>query len=236
LINEELKGDDHKPTHLIRLTLKNDYQGLAMASDGQITASVKYFKANPDDVGAIVFETVCCAQNYGSGGKSTWLAQVIAEHTWLANRGANWQAWLPESSTPGLLPWDATQFSAVLKAFGAYFASSTEGKGRDSKWLVEGIADYVRFFKYEPGKLQPLDPDRARYNKHSQDTAAFLAYLTQAYDKDIVRKLNQIVQKGKYRDEAFQALTGRTIRELGEEWRASLRRDRKLAAAPAAPG
>ena len=30
------------------------------------------------------------------------------------------------------------------------------GGGRNPGWLVEGVADYVRFFKYEPGKLRKL--------------------------------------------------------------------------------
>ena len=51
---------------------------------------MKYFKANPDDIGAMVHETVHCVQLYRGRGN------------------------------PG--------------------------------WLVEGVADYVRFFKYEPGK------------------------------------------------------------------------------------
>ena len=29
-------------------------------------------------------------------------------------------------------------------------------------WLVEGIADYIRFFKYEPGKLGRINPHDAR--------------------------------------------------------------------------
>lgn len=89
-------------------------------------------------------------------------------------------------------------------------------------WLVEGIADYIRFFKYEPGKLGRISPQHARYDGSYRVTAAFLAYLTEKYDKLIVRKLNTMMREGEYKEEIFQKLTGKTLEQLGEEWRASL--------------
>ena len=57
-------------------------------------------------------------------------------------------------------------------------------------WLVEGIADYVRFWKYEPGKAGRLTPERARYDGSYRVTAAFLAYVSDKYDPKLVTKLN----------------------------------------------
>src|SRR5258707_7183427 len=91
-------------------------------------------------------------------------------------------------------------------------------------WLVEGIADYVRFFKYEPGKLGRINPDRAHYNSSYRVTAAFLAYLTEKYDREIVRKLNKMLREGDYKEEAFKQLTKKTVQELDEEWRGTLKR------------
>jgi hypothetical protein len=91
-------------------------------------------------------------------------------------------------------------------------------------WLVEGVADYVRFFKYEPGKIGRINPDRAHYNGSYRVTAAFLAYLTEKYDRDIVRKLNKAMREGEYKDELFRSLTKKSLPELDEEWRATLRR------------
>jgi Peptidase of plants and bacteria/F5/8 type C domain len=91
-------------------------------------------------------------------------------------------------------------------------------------WLVEGVSDYVRFFKYEPGKLGRIDPGRAHYNGSYRTTAAFLAYLTEKYDKQIVLKLNAMMREGKYTKDAFKQLTGKTENELDDEWRATLRR------------
>jgi hypothetical protein len=89
-------------------------------------------------------------------------------------------------------------------------------------WLVEGIADYIRFFEYEPGKLGRIDAARARYNGSYRVTAAFLAYLTAKYDKKIVNKLNKMMREGEYKEEAFKQLTGKSIQQLDQEWRASL--------------
>jgi hypothetical protein len=90
-------------------------------------------------------------------------------------------------------------------------------------WLVEGVADYVRFFKFEPANLGRIDPRRAHYNSGYRVSAAFLAYLTDTYDKQLVRKLNTLMREGRYHDEAFQELTGKSLQVLDDEWRATLR-------------
>jgi len=89
-------------------------------------------------------------------------------------------------------------------------------------WLVEGVADYVRFFKFEPGNLGRIDAQRAHYNSSYRVSAAFLAYVTEKYDKELVLKLNKLMRDGNYRDDVFKELTGKTLEELDEEWRATL--------------
>lgn len=160
MICEELRADGFKPLTVIRMTLKKDYRGVAAAGGGRITGSVKYFTDHPDDVGAMVHETVHCVQLYRSRGN------------------------------PG--------------------------------WLVEGVADYIRFFKYEAVKPKPLPPERAKYDGSYRVSAAFLAFVAEKYDKDIVRELNQKMQDGKYTIEVWKELTGKTLEELGQAWRASL--------------
>ena len=162
MINEELKSDGYRPPHFIKLTLKSDYKGVAETAGDRITGSVKFFKAHPDDLGAMIHETVHVVQHY-------------------------------------------------------------RGRRNNPSWLVEGVADYVRFFKYEPGNLGRIDPDRAHYNRSYRVTAAFLAYLAETYDPQIVRKLNTIMREGHYRTEVFQELTGKTVEELDAQWRATLR-------------
>lgn len=94
---------------------------------------------------------------------------------------------------------------------------------RNPSWLVEGVADYVRFFKFEPGNLGAIDPERARHDGSYRVSAAFLAYLAEKYDQEIVRKLNQRMRDGQYEESAFQELAGKSLAELGAEWRASLK-------------
>src|ERR1700722_11403379 len=57
-------------------------------------------------------------------------------------------------------------------------------KGRGNPgWLVEGVADYVRFFKYElPGKVGRLNVEQAKYDGSYRITASFLNYVTMRYD------------------------------------------------------
>jgi hypothetical protein len=162
MICDELRSDGFKPRTTITMTLKKDYKGVAEASGGRIKGSVTYFKDHPDDLGAMVHETVHCVQNYRT------------------------------RNAPG--------------------------------WLVEGIADYVRFFKYEPGKIGRLDTERARYDGSYRVSAAFLASVAEKYDKDLVRKLNQALREGEYREEVWKTLTKKSLAELGEEWKGALKR------------
>jgi hypothetical protein len=91
-------------------------------------------------------------------------------------------------------------------------------------WLVDGIADYVRFFRWRTGELGHINPDRAHYYGSYRITASFLNYLADHYDPDIVRKLNQACREGHYRESIFQELTGKPVAVLGKEWHATLPR------------
>ena len=91
-------------------------------------------------------------------------------------------------------------------------------------WLVEGIADYVRFFKYEEKKPKPLAADRAKYDGSYRTSAAFLDFLCTTYDKDIVKKLNKAMREGEYSADLFKLHTKKTLAELDEEWKKSLRK------------
>lgn len=161
-INEELRSDGYRPIRRVRMTLKRGIGPPAMAGGGQITGKVEWFQDHPDDVGAMIHETVHIVQRYRS------------------------------RNNPG--------------------------------WLVEGVADYVRFFKYEPGKIGPINVDRARYNASYRVSARFLNDVAETYDKDLVVKLNKAMREGTYKEEMFKELTGKTLPELDEEWRASLKK------------
>jgi Peptidase of plants and bacteria len=97
-------------------------------------------------------------------------------------------------------------------------------RGPRPSWLVEGIADYVRFFHYEPKTKVIVNPKRASYRNGYRTTAAFLAWIEKAHDKDIVRKLNAALRQGTYKDELFKTHTTKTVDELWALYVASLER------------
>jgi hypothetical protein len=98
-------------------------------------------------------------------------------------------------------------------------------------WLVEGVADYIRFFKFEPANLGPINAQRAHYNQSYRVSAAFLAYLVEKYDRNLVLKLNQNMREGTYKADLFKQLTGKNIDDLGKEWRTKLLDDERAQSA-----
>ena len=91
-------------------------------------------------------------------------------------------------------------------------------------WLTEGIPDYIRWFKYEPEThgADIRNPARARYDASYRVSANFLNWVTQKYDKDIVRKINAALREGKYTEDLWKQYTGKTVQELGEGWKAGV--------------
>jgi hypothetical protein len=85
----------------------------------------------------------------------------------------------------------------------------------DPGWLVEGIADYVRFFHFEPkAKLDRIDPARQSYRDGYRGTAMFLAWIERTHDKAIIRKLNGALRKSEYRYDLFKKRTGKSLDRL----------------------
>ncbi len=96
-------------------------------------------------------------------------------------------------------------------------------------WLVEGTADYIRWFKYEPQShgadivwMKHLRHFTPRYNDSYRVTANFLNWVSEKYDKDLVTQMNAAMRDGKYSDDLWQKYTGKTAPELGEEWQAEI--------------
>jgi hypothetical protein len=81
-------------------------------------------------------------------------------------------------------------------------------------WLVEGIADYVRFSHYEPKTPIRINPRRASYRDGYRTTAKFLAWLERKHDRGIVCKLNGALRAGKYSKELFRTSTSKTLDAL----------------------
>ena len=100
-------------------------------------------------------------------------------------------------------------------------------------WLTEGIPDYIRWYLYEPqtrgAEIPRRDLARAKYDGSYRVTGNFLNWVTTKYDTNIVVKLNTAGRQGKYSEELWKTATGKTVQELGEEWKKAL--EEKFAAA-----
>ena len=98
------------------------------------------------------------------------------------------------------------------------------GGNRNPGWMVEGLADYIRWFLYEPEDKRPRpNPQRAKYTDSYRTTAAFLAYVTHSHDKEIIKKFNAAMREGKYSEDLWKEYTGKTADELWADYIETLR-------------
>ncbi len=86
-------------------------------------------------------------------------------------------------------------------------------------WLVEGIADYIRYWRYEPEAPHGrIDRAKASYRDGYGTTATFLAWITWRYDKRIVPRLDEAMRKKQYDDAIFRQSTGKDLEPLWAEF------------------
>ncbi len=90
-------------------------------------------------------------------------------------------------------------------------------------WLVEGIADYIRWWRYEPEAPRPRITEKNNYTDAYRVTAYFLAYLTHKYDHALVQKLDRAMKERQYTPSLFEASTGKALDILWTEFVASRR-------------
>jgi hypothetical protein len=93
---------------------------------------------------------------------------------------------------------------------------------RNPGWLVEGIADYIRWYKFEPeskgAQITARNFNRARFDGNYRITANFLDWVSQK-NPDLVTKLNAAAREGKYSEDLWKKYTGSTLSELDAAWR-----------------
>jgi hypothetical protein len=89
-------------------------------------------------------------------------------------------------------------------------------------WLVEGIADYVRFYKYEPDvprrEVEPQNPEKATYHDAYRTTASFIAYVTWKYDRGTLYKIDAALRAGTYSDDIWRTITGKDVETVWQEY------------------
>jgi hypothetical protein len=93
-------------------------------------------------------------------------------------------------------------------------------------WLVEGIADYIRWIKFEPEHYRPrINTRTATYHDSYRTTATFLAWCELHYDSRLVTKLNHDVRFGTYNKELFKRYCGKDVDTLWAEFIAAYQAD-----------
>jgi len=94
-------------------------------------------------------------------------------------------------------------------------------------WLVEGMADYVRWFKYEP---QSHGADIVWMRHHGKSfspkfdasyriSANFLTWVADKYDPNIVREVSAVMRSGDYTPDFWKQHAGKSVEDLGAEWK-----------------
>jgi hypothetical protein len=89
----------------------------------------------------------------------------------------------------------------------------------DLGWLTEGIADYIRFWLFEPQTRQhPINKEKASYRNSYRVAGAFLGWLVETHDKDIVTKLNAKLRAGNADASIFSELLNKSVDDLWKEF------------------
>ncbi len=103
----------------------------------------------------------------------------------------------------------------------------------DAGWLVEGIADYIRYYVLEPGSRQAhFNPATSSYKQGYQPAAGLLHYLESSRAPMIVAKLNTALRDGKYSDDLFRQIAGDDLDALWKACKLSLDRSAKPTTEP----
>lgn len=93
------------------------------------------------------------------------------------------------------------------------------GRARTPSWVVEGLADYLRWFCYEPQEKRPrVNFDRANFDDSYRTTGAFFDYLARTHGAEIMTKLNDRARRGEYTEQTWEDLTGKSVEDLWLEY------------------
>jgi hypothetical protein len=101
------------------------------------------------------------------------------------------------------------------------------GRRRTPGWLVEGIPDYIRWFKFEPQShgadilwLQDRPNTNLKYDAKYRVTANFINYVVEHHDSNhrLIARLSAACGTGTYTDEFWKEVTDKSLTELNDEW------------------
>jgi hypothetical protein len=122
----------------------------------------------------------------------------------------------------------------VVQQYGSFRAVNPH-RDHNPGWLVEGIPDYIRWYKFEPQsngtKIGKRGYDKAEYDGSYRITAHFLNWTIEKYDKNLIEELNAALREGSYSPDLWKKLTGKSVEDLGTEWKADLGKSLGIAVA-----
>ena len=89
------------------------------------------------------------------------------------------------------------------------------GGNRPPSWLVEGIADHIRWYQFEPiEKRRRINLNRANYDDAYFASATFLDTIVREIDPDAILKVNQVARQGRYSDDYWMKRYGKTAEQI----------------------
>ncbi|MDB6033679.1 MAG: basic secretory protein [Verrucomicrobiales bacterium] len=113
----------------------------------------------------------------------------------------------------------------VVQQYAQFHRMNPNGS-RTPGWLVEGIPDYIRWYLYEPqtrgAEISKGRLAAANYDSSYRVTGNFLNWVTEKYSSNMVQSLNAAARQGKYSEDIWKEKTGKTVQELGGEWKQAL--------------
>ena len=173
-----------------------------LATDGRdpLTGGKKgeAFKA-PAEI-KLVFKKTLNVPAYASGGEITINGDWIAKH-------------------PDDLGMVVHELTHVIQQY--------PGGRNKPGWLVEGIADYIRWWRYEPelhagpGRTK-VNASTAKYTDAYRTTAVWLAWVSRKYDMRLVPALDKAMRDREDPMPLFEKVTGKNADDLWKEFVATL--------------
>ena len=95
-------------------------------------------------------------------------------------------------------------------------------------WLVEGIADYIRWWRYEPelhattGRKR-INFDKAKYTDSYRTTAMWLAWCSRKFNMGLVPALDLAMRRSEDPMVVFVAKTGKDADSLWAEFASQMK-------------
>jgi hypothetical protein len=95
------------------------------------------------------------------------------------------------------------------------------GDRRPPGWLVEGIADHIRWYQFEPPEnRRRINWDRANFDDAYFPSATFLDYIVNNIDPDAIKRINADCRQARYSKHYWEDQYGKSAEEI---WAAAKR-------------